>query len=101
MRNIERALALRGDFRFADKAAYGSDWHMPDMVDTLGRYEYTVEGWVDRFSTWRQELSKKFGAGQDVPSELLEGAALVEQAIGRRRDKRADERLAQWARERS
>jgi starch synthase (maltosyl-transferring) len=66
-------------------------------VETLGRYQYTVEAWIDRFATWRQELSKKFGAGQEVSSELLEGSAIVQLALGRIRDKRGDERLAQWA----
>jgi starch synthase (maltosyl-transferring) len=66
-------------------------------VETLGRYQYTVEAWIDRFATWRQELSKKFGAGQEVSSELLEGSAIVQSALGRIRDKRGDERLAQWA----
>ncbi|HEX6972780.1 MAG TPA: alpha-1,4-glucan--maltose-1-phosphate maltosyltransferase [Vicinamibacterales bacterium] len=55
-------------------------WTGSFTVDELGRYEYTVEGWVDRFASWRHELSKKFGAGQDVSSELLEGAALIEAA---------------------
>src|SRR5918995_286093 len=49
-------------------------------VEEVGEYEYTVEGWIDRFETWRHELSKKFGAGQDVSSELHEGAALVRAA---------------------
>ena len=53
-------------------------WRAQFVVDSLGEYEYTIEGWVDRFETWRHELSKKFGAGQDVSSELLEGAAVVE-----------------------
>ena len=30
-------------------------------VVELGAYEFTVEGWIDRFETWRQELSKKVG----------------------------------------
>jgi starch synthase (maltosyl-transferring) len=51
-------------------------------VDALGRYEYTVEGWIDRFATWRTEISKKFGAGQDVDSELLEGAQLIRTHAG-------------------
>jgi starch synthase (maltosyl-transferring) len=56
----------------------GNDrWRATFVVEELGEYEYTVEGWVDRFATWRHELSKKFGAGQDVSSELLEGAALL------------------------
>jgi starch synthase (maltosyl-transferring) len=52
-------------------------WEGTFVVDALGRYEYTVEAWIDRFASWRHELSKKVGAGQDVSSELLEGAALV------------------------
>jgi starch synthase (maltosyl-transferring) len=56
----------------------GNDgWRAIFTVDALGVYEYTVEGWIDRFGSWRHELSKKFGAGQDVASELLEGTALV------------------------
>jgi starch synthase (maltosyl-transferring) len=46
-------------------------------VDSLGAFEYTVEGWIDRFTSWRLELSKKVGAGQDVTSELIEGAGIV------------------------
>jgi len=42
---------------------------------------------VDRFATWRHELEAKAAAGQDVASELLEGAQLVapggERAAGR------------------
>ncbi len=45
--------------------------------------EYTVEGWIDRFGSWRSELSKKFGAGQDVASELLEGAAVIRETVAR------------------
>jgi starch synthase (maltosyl-transferring) len=56
----------------------GNDrWRATFAVEDPGRYEYTVEGWIDRFGSWRQELSKKVGAGQDVASELLEGASLV------------------------
>src|SRR5919112_5762107 len=56
----------------------GNDrWEGTFAVDELGRYEYTVEGWIDRFESWRYELSKKFGAGQDVSSELLEGGEIV------------------------
>jgi len=55
-------------------------WRGQFVVEELGRYEYTIEGWIDRFESWRHELSKKFGAGQDVSSELLEGAALIRAA---------------------
>ncbi len=52
-------------------------WTARFAVDALGVFEYTIEGWVDRFASWRQELSKKVGAEQDVAGELLEGAKIV------------------------
>src|SRR6478672_2814725 len=61
-------------------------WQGKFTVDALGRYEYCVEGWVDRFASWRQDLSKKAGAGQDVSLELLEGTALVRAALDRATD---------------
>ena len=71
-------------WRQAPMQPLGNDrWQAAFTVEALGRYEYTVEGWVDRFGSWRHELSKKFGAGQDVRSELLEGAALVRDTIKR------------------
>jgi starch synthase (maltosyl-transferring) len=67
--------------------AIGNDrWQAAFRVEELGRYEYTIEAWVDRFGSWRHELSKKFGAGQDVSSELLEGAAIIRDAAGRAGD---------------
>jgi starch synthase (maltosyl-transferring) len=52
----------------------------PEQVTT---YRYTIEAWVDVFQTWRQELQKKFEAGQDVASELLEGIWFIRQAAER------------------
>jgi starch synthase (maltosyl-transferring) len=72
--------------------ALGNDrWRARFPIARLAAYEYTVEGWIDRFESWRLELSKKVGAGQEVTSELLEGAALVRAAAERAapRDKRA------------
>ncbi|MEX1128044.1 MAG: alpha-1,4-glucan--maltose-1-phosphate maltosyltransferase [Vicinamibacterales bacterium] len=66
------------DWTEVPMTAAGNDrWTAAFTVTALGGYEYTVEGWIDRFGTWRHELSKKFGAGQDITSELLEGAQLV------------------------
>jgi len=60
----------------------GNDrWQARFRIDELTPYEYTIEGWVDRFGSWRHEVSKKFGVGQDLKSELLEGAALVRDAL--------------------
>jgi starch synthase (maltosyl-transferring) len=62
----------------------GNDrWQASFLVTALGRYEYTVQAWVDRFGSWRRDLAKKADAGQDVSSDLLEGAALVEATADR------------------
>jgi starch synthase (maltosyl-transferring) len=69
----------------------GNDrWRARFTPTELAGYDYTIEGWVDRYETWRQELSKKVGAGLDVASELLEGAALVRDTASRARDGDAD-----------
>jgi starch synthase (maltosyl-transferring) len=52
-------------------------WEAAFTVESPGSYEYTVEGWVDRFATWRRDLIKKVDAGQEVTSELLEGGELI------------------------
>jgi starch synthase (maltosyl-transferring) len=64
--------------------ALGNDrWRAEFTATELGRYLYTVEGWVDRFLTWRQQLAKRVAAGQDVTLELEIGAKLVEAAATR------------------
>ena len=55
-------------------------WHGSFTVDQLGRFEYTVIAWRDLFRTWRDEVTKKVDAGQDVALELEEGTALVADA---------------------
>lgn len=77
-------------WREASMIDAGNDrWTATFPIERLTNYEYTVEGWVDRFATWRHALSVKVEAGQDVSSELLEGAAIVRDAAvraGRRPD---------------
>src|SRR5215475_5723459 len=62
----------------------GNDrWRGRFPVQQLGRYCYTVEGWVDLFQTWRSGLLKRIAAGQNVEVELLVGAKLIEDAAAR------------------
>ena len=62
----------------------GNDrWRAEITFNQLGRYLYTVQGWVDRFQTWRLQLAKRIAAGQDVALELKVGAQLVEAAAER------------------
>ena len=67
--------------------ALGNDrWGAAFTVTELGEYEYTVEGWIDRFESWLLGLLAKREAGQDVSSELLEGAELIDRATSSRDD---------------
>ena len=44
-------------------------------------WRYTIEAWTDRFESWCEEVEKKSDAGQDISLELIEGRALVEEAL--------------------
>jgi len=68
-------------------------WTASFIVAEVGRYEYTVEAWIDRFGSWLKGLVAKADAGQDVASELLEGAALVDAAATGHHDLRATAEL--------
>ncbi len=68
----------------APMAALPNDrWRAAFTVDEMGRYTYTVQGWVDHFKTWARDFAKRVNAGQDVSVDLLIGAALVETAAER------------------
>ena len=61
-------------------------------------HEYTVEAWTDRFRSWQAEFTKKFEAGiSDLRSEALEGAALMEGASRRARDRSDRKRLQEFS----
>ena len=61
--------------------ALGNDrWRAAFKVNEVGRYRYTVEGWVDHFKTWARDFAKRVQAGQDVTVDLQIGAELVEAA---------------------
>ncbi|GAC1366091.1 MAG: alpha-1,4-glucan--maltose-1-phosphate maltosyltransferase [Actinomycetota bacterium] len=62
----------------------GNDrWQASFPVADMGRYRYTVRGWVDRIGTWHRGLLKKVDAGQDVALDLLIGAGILKAAAGR------------------
>jgi starch synthase (maltosyl-transferring) len=52
-------------------------WYGSFKADRLGHWEYTVEAWPDRYGTFRSDLGKRLNAGQDVRSELLDGAEIL------------------------
>ena len=58
-------------------------WLASFPLDRVGAWSFTVEAWTDVFATWRSELEKKHDAGQDINSELLEGAQILEDTASR------------------
>jgi starch synthase (maltosyl-transferring) len=59
----------------------GNDrWRGTFTVRQLGRYRYTLQAWIDHFTTWRQGLAKKVAAAQDVHVDLRIGSALLDLA---------------------
>jgi starch synthase (maltosyl-transferring) len=65
--------------RFVDNDRWGGT--VPLTENT--RYLFTVVAWTDVFGSWVSELRKKYNAGQDVSSELLEGAEIIAAAVSR------------------
>jgi starch synthase (maltosyl-transferring) len=61
----------------------GNDrWSASFAVSRLGRYEYTIVAWTDRFLTWRRELERRTDVA-DILIALQIGAALLEAAASR------------------
>ncbi len=58
-------------------------WRAEFMVSELGRYFYTIQGWVDAFETWSRQFAKRVEAGQDITLELEVAARMIEAAAAR------------------
>ena len=71
-------------------------WRGEFMVGELGRYLYTVQGWIDAFETWSRQFAKRVEAGQDITQEL-EVAALMIEAAAARADSSDSNRLLAYA----
>ncbi len=82
-------------------------WEARFPVDQLGKWLFTVEGWVDHFDTWVHDMGKRLAAQpdpqeptqqvtpQDIPLQLQIGAGLLEEAAARARG--ADAKTLQGA----
>ncbi len=69
----------------------GNDlWRGEFPVLHVGRYEYTVEGWIDRFKTWRGDLIKRMDAGQNVQIDFLIGAQIIQDVASQATGEDAD-----------
>jgi starch synthase (maltosyl-transferring) len=66
---------------FIDNDRWGADF----AVEELGRYAYTIAGWVDEWSGWAAGLRKKADAGQEISVDVLVGVGMLQAAAGRGR----------------
>jgi starch synthase (maltosyl-transferring) len=80
-------LTARLLYRHADENAWqevpmtllvNDRWAGTFRVERLGRYEYTIEAWVDHAASWQHEIELKVKDGQRITSELKAGAVLLD-----------------------
>ena len=75
----------------------GNDrWQGHFTVQTLGRYLFTIAGWVDHLESWRLGLAKKYEAGHDIELDLRQGAVLA-RAVAERIKENEGRALNDWA----
>jgi starch synthase (maltosyl-transferring) len=66
--------------------AYNDRWRGRFTALEVGRYEYTVEAWVDEWASWVKGMRKWLEAGVDVEAHLTMGAELLDAAAQRARE---------------
>src|SRR5688572_18842874 len=78
-------------------APLGNDrWRGEFRATSLGRYEFTVVGWVDHLETWRRDLLKRHAAGQDLSVDFEHGAQLARE-LAQRAVALEARRLEEWS----
>src|SRR5690606_35882355 len=58
-------------------------WTAEFTVEEIGRYEFTVEGWIDPFATWQAGAEKKAAADVLTETDLQVGAGLLREGAER------------------
>jgi starch synthase (maltosyl-transferring) len=71
-------------------------WTAAFRVTELGHYRFKVQGWVDRFETWRRDLLKRIQAETDSEVDYQIGAIIVDETA-----ERASGADAAWLRDRA
>ncbi len=55
-------------------------WHGEFTVTSIGRWEYTIEAYAERYLSWADEIAKKNVPGALLTSELLEGLVILKKS---------------------
>ncbi|MHB8544199.1 MAG: alpha-1,4-glucan--maltose-1-phosphate maltosyltransferase [Leptospirales bacterium] len=74
-------------------------WTASFSFSRTGIGYYRVSAWVDEIAYWQEGLRKKHDAGMtgDLPTELLEGEALIRRCAGRATDDEDSRLLLDWS----
>jgi starch synthase (maltosyl-transferring) len=71
-------------WRRAPMQLLGNDrWRATMLPDRVGRYEFTIEAWLDEFGTFCRDFHLKRSAGADITLELVEGRQILEWAAAK------------------
>jgi len=69
------------DWRRTEMRLLNNDrWQATILPDRIGRYEFTIESWVDKYGTLCRDLQVKRAAGADVTVETAEAWQLLQKA---------------------
>ncbi len=55
-------------------------WQATILPQRIGRYEFTVEAWLDGYATLVRDVELKRAAGVDIANEIVEARAILERA---------------------
>ena len=55
-------------------------WCAQFAVTRCGRWQYTIQAWIDEFKTWQRDLEKRVQADQNIDIDLQIGLNLIKNA---------------------
>ncbi len=74
----------QGDPEWRENLMRGSEsdsWKGEFVVEEVGIYHYTVEGWIDHFKTWQRDFQKRSEAGLSWEADIRIGIEYVEATL--------------------
>jgi starch synthase (maltosyl-transferring) len=93
-----------GEWQHAAMQSLGNDrWQAGFLPVRVGRHEFTIEAWIDRYGSLCRDLEVKRAAGADISVEITEARALLSKTMERTKDGASDvvTSALEWLREAS
>ncbi len=92
------------EWQRAAMQSLGNDrWQASFSPDRVGRHEFTIEAWIDRYGSLCRDLELKRAAGADIAVEIAEARELLSKTMKRTKDGASDvvTSALEWLREAS